>query len=99
MKIYHAAFQRKAVDGGDLVGLFRMLLRTAVVMVYEINEFIPTLKKDDPTYRARMAALDKMRRELAGLTVGSLQMLTERGSYHRAICGDWSGTCKTPSQS
>jgi hypothetical protein len=51
------------------------------MMLDLVDEFLPTIKKDDPNYQIRMQGLDQMKRGLASVVAGGLQTLTERESY------------------
>jgi hypothetical protein len=55
--------------------------RATVVVLELVDEFLPTLKKDDPKYQVRMQGLEQMKRGLASVVAGGLQTITERESY------------------
>lgn len=59
-------------------------LRSTVVMLELVDQLIPTLDKNDPTYPVRMQGLDTMRRGLATVVSGNLDTLTERSAYRVA---------------
>jgi hypothetical protein len=81
LKLYLAGYLKKEVRDTELIELVGALLRTTAVMLELVDEFLPTIKKDDPTYQVRMQGLDQMRRGLASIVAGSLKTLTERESY------------------
>jgi len=56
-------------------------LRVTVVMITLLNEFLPTLDKDDPSYAVRMQGLQRIRNGMATVVAGSLQTLTESQAY------------------
>ena len=58
-----------------------MQLHTCVVMLQLVDEFIPTLHKDDPTYAVRMQGLEQMKKGLATVVAGCIQSLRERDAY------------------
>lgn len=81
LKTYLAARESNAVTGRELVELMGAQLRLAGVMLELVDEFVPTLSKDDPKYPVRMAGLDQMRQGLAGAVAGSVITLTESQFY------------------
>jgi hypothetical protein len=81
LKLYLAGFLKKGVRDSELVELMGAQLRSSAVMLELVDELLPTIKKDDPTYEVRMKGLDQMRRGLASVVSGNLQTLTERDSY------------------
>jgi hypothetical protein len=80
-KLYLAAFHQHAVGDCELVEFAGAQLRVSVVMITLVNEFLPTLDKNDPTYPIRMDGLKQMKHGMATLVVGSLQILTESHAY------------------
>jgi hypothetical protein len=80
-KLYLAGFLKKDVRDSELVELMGAQFRLIVVALDLVDEFLPTIKKDDPTYQDRMQGLDRMKRGLASVVAGGLQMLTEREEY------------------
>jgi hypothetical protein len=84
LKLYLAGFLKNEVRDSELVEMFGSLLRTTVVMINLADEFLPTIKKDDPKYQVRMQGLAQMKRGLASVVAGGLQTLTERESYRRS---------------
>jgi hypothetical protein len=83
-KLYLAGFVKKDVHGGDLLELLGGQLRTCAVLVELVDEFAPTIAKDDPKYEARMQGLAQMKRGLASVVAGGLQTLTERANYRKS---------------
>ena len=81
LKTYGAAFEKYAVGDSELVELLGAQLRVMVVMNQLVNDFIPTISKDDPTYPVRMNGLKKMKEGLSAMVAGSLQTLTETHAY------------------
>lgn len=81
LSLYLAAFGQQAVGDSELVELAGAQLRLSVVMIALVNEFLPTLDKDDPTYPVRMNGLRQMKGGLATIVAGSLQTLTESHAY------------------
>ena len=77
MKLYLASFLNGKTSGADLIELFGGSLRSTVVAVEVFDEFIPTLKDTDPTYKARMAGVEQMKKGLAMTVSGSFDSLTE----------------------
>ena len=56
-------------------------LRFLVVELELVDEFAPTLDKEDPTYAVRMQGLEQMKLGLAQMVTGLLVTLTERDRY------------------
>ncbi|MBN9521123.1 hypothetical protein J0H58_21820 [bacterium] len=83
LKLYLGVFVKGEVRDSEMVELVGSQLRATVVALDLVDEFIPTLDKDDPTYSNRMRGLERIRGGLGGVVAGSLQTLTERET-HRA---------------
>jgi len=80
-KLYFAAFLEKKVDGADVLELSAATFRVVTVLGALVDEFLPTIPKDDPSYATRMAGLQKMKQGYAISCNGALITLTERGAY------------------
>ncbi len=76
-ELYLSAFAGKQVAGAELVELTGALLRNCVVLLEVVDELVPTISKDDPSYQERMAGLDQMRSGLAEVLSGAITSLTE----------------------
>jgi hypothetical protein len=81
LKLYLAGFLKKQVRDSELVELLGEQFRASAVMLELVDEFVPTLNKDDPSYSARMQGLEQMKAGLASVVTGGLQTLTESDSY------------------
>lgn len=80
-KVYLAAFLNKNVRDSEAIEVTGALLRLTVVLLELIEEWRPTITMDDPNYQVRMQGLDQMKRGLASIISGGLQMLSERQTY------------------
>ena len=80
-KLYLSAFLKKDVRDSELVELMGAQFRSTAVVLEIVDEFLTTLKKDDPKYQVRMQGLEQMKQGLASIVAGGLQTLTERESY------------------
>ncbi len=81
-KVYGNAFiNKQAVGDSELIELLGSQLRVTVVMIDLVNEFTPTLDKNDRTYPVRMLGLQKMRNGFASIVAGNVQTLTESHAY------------------
>ena len=80
-KLYLAGFLKNDVRDSEIVEVMGAQFRSTVVMLELLDEFLPTIKKDDPTYQVRMQGVDQMKRGLASIVAGGLQTLTEKESY------------------
>ena len=81
LNLYLTGFLKEDVRDSELVELMGAHFRSTVVLLELVDEFVPTIKKDDPNYQIRMQGLHKMKRGLASIVAGGLQTLTERESY------------------
>ena len=81
LNAYTSTVSQQAVGGSEVVELVGAQLRIAVVMIQLVNEFLPTLDKNDPTYPTRLEGLKKMRNGFAITIAGTLEMLTESHTY------------------
>lgn len=84
MKLYLATFVRKVTGDSEMVELMGAQLRSTVVILELVDEFLPTLDKNDPSYQVRMSGLKQMRQGLATVVAGCLQTLTEKGAYRNS---------------
>jgi hypothetical protein len=80
-KLYLKGLIERATDGREGVELLGAVLRTAAVMGPILDEFLPTLDRNDPSYKTRMAGLEKMKKGMAEIVAGGLQTLTDRETY------------------
>ena len=76
-KLYVAARLTNEVSDSELVEFAGAILRVTVVMLDLVDEFLPTIKKEDPTYQVRMDGVKTMKLGLAGIVAGGLQTLTD----------------------
>lgn len=81
LKIYLDAFTRGKVGDSEMIELFGAQLRSSVVMLELLDEFLPTLDKNDPTYPVRMEGLQKMKKGMAQVVQGNLITVTEAHAY------------------
>jgi hypothetical protein len=58
-------------------------LRACATQFELVKELLPTLDKDDGTYRVLMQGLEKMKLGIASIVFENLEMLTERENYGR----------------
>src|SRR5258708_39193539 len=70
-ELYLSAFAGKQVAGAELVELTGALLRNCVVLLEVVDELVPTISKDDPSYQERMAGLAQKRSGFAGVLTGA----------------------------
>ena len=81
LKVYLTAFQAERVSDSDLLGLMGNMMHASVVMLDVVDEFLPTLDKNDPKYEVRMRGLNQMKNGMAQVVTGGLLTLTERSFY------------------
>lgn len=77
VRLYLAALTEKAVSGSDVTELYAAQLRASVAVMRCLEEFLPTLSADDPSYASRMAALEKIRTGLGDVVIGIVRALSE----------------------
>jgi hypothetical protein len=80
-ELYVSAFAAKQVAGAELAELFGGQLKNCMVMLELIDEFLPTVAKDDPSYPERMAGLEEMLGGVAEAVMGAMTTLTEEEAY------------------
>jgi hypothetical protein len=80
-KIYLGAYNQRKSGTDELVELLGSQLRVCVVMLELMQEFLPTLDKQDPSYPVRMEGVEAMKGGLASVVAGALVTLTERDAY------------------
>jgi hypothetical protein len=80
-KLYLTGFLKKEVRDSEIMEWMGSQFRMTVIMLDLVDEFLPSIKKDDPSFEARMQGLDQMKRGLASVVAGGLQTLTESESY------------------
>jgi hypothetical protein len=61
-KLYLAGFLKGDVRDSELVEFMGAQFRSSLVMLELVDEFLPTIRKDDSKYQVRMQGLDQMRR-------------------------------------
>lgn len=83
-KLYVAASLRRAASGSELAETLGGALRTTVIAFELVEEFLPTLPKDDPKHAARMAGLEQMKQGFGLLVTAGLLALTEKDVYSAA---------------
>ena len=79
--LYATAFADQKVADSELIEMIGSTLRLSATIVQLINEFLPTLDKNDPTYPTRMESLDNVRKNLATVVIANLKVLTESDLY------------------
>ncbi len=79
--LYATAFADQKVADSELIEMIGSTLRLSATIVSLINEFLPTLNKNDPTYPTRMESLDNVRKNLATVVIANLKVLTESDLY------------------
>lgn len=79
--LYATAFADQKVADSELIEMIGSTLRLSATIVQLINEFLPTLDKNDPTYPTRMESLGNVRKNLATVVIANLKVLTESDLY------------------
>lgn len=82
LKVYLYGFLNNKIGADEIIELMGLQLRTIVVSLELVDEFAPTIKKDDPSYATRMQGFDRMKSGLATIVAGTMQTLTERQAYN-----------------
>jgi hypothetical protein len=94
LNMYLAAFTAGKVGGDELIELFGSTLRVSDVMLELVDEFVPTIPKDDPSYQIRMNGLASMRGGLAQVVGGALDSFAEEKNYNVAMRLRLLGYCR-----
>jgi len=81
LKSYAGALDRGKVSGDDVIDLLAAELSTVQAVLELVDEFMPTIPKDDGKYEVRMHGLQTMRQGLATMVSGVLTALTESQVY------------------
>jgi hypothetical protein len=68
----------------EVIELSGSELKIMTIVIKMVNEFIPRLDKNDPTYPVRMNGVQKMKNGLMIMAEGSIQMLSEREAYRKS---------------
>lgn len=81
LKLYVAALYSQNVGDREIIELTGGILRISVMMTQLIDEFVPTLDPQDPTWDVRMQGLKRMKQGLSVIFLGNFKMLTEADLY------------------
>lgn len=79
--LYANSFNQGATGDSEIIELSGAQLRTWVVTIKLMNEFVPSIDKDDSTYAVRMDAIKTMKGSTATAVHASLDILTESSFY------------------
>lgn len=77
IKIYLEDYFRTGSGGTEFAELTGSALRIVVVLFDLVNEFIPTLDKNDETYAVRMDGLKKMKMGLSMVIAGTIDTISQ----------------------
>ncbi|QDV18960.1 hypothetical protein Pan153_36210 [Gimesia panareensis] len=79
--LYATAFADQKVGDSEMIEMIGTTLRLSAAIVQLLDEFLPTLDENDPTYSVRMESLDNMRKNLATVVIANLKVPTESHLY------------------
>ncbi|QDT28221.1 hypothetical protein Enr10x_35610 [Gimesia panareensis] len=79
--LYATAFADQKVADSEMIEMIGTTLRLSAAIVRLLDEFLPTLDENDPTYPVRMESLDNMRKNLATVVIANLKVPTESHLY------------------
>lgn len=85
LKIYLSARVADKVTGNEIVELMGAQLRGVQVQLRLLDEYLPTLSREDPKYAVRMAGHVQMRQGFATMVSSVIVMLTETNVYDAAM--------------
>lgn len=77
VRLYLNALSERKISGDDVTQLYAAQLRTCAAVMKCLEEFLPTLMPTEPSYAARMAALEKIRSGLGDVVIGIVRALSE----------------------
>src|SRR5260370_856235 len=80
-KLYLAALLQKAVSGSDFGELIGAEFQFIVVQLELVDQFVPTLDKNDPTYETRLKGLERIKIGLGQMVAGGLETLTQKEPF------------------
>jgi hypothetical protein len=80
-KSYYAAFMRKTVSDTEVIELTCAALRVTLVMIELLDEFFPTLDKNDRSYAVRVEGFEKAKTGATVAVTGMIIVLSEREVY------------------
>ena len=83
VKMYLGPFGSNAVGDDEMVELMGKLLRVSAAVMALVNEFTPTLDKNDPKYAVRLQGLAEMKAGLATVLLGALMTVDEPQYYRK----------------
>lgn len=78
LSVYLSGFVNDQTRDTELVELTGMVFRMTVFLVSLVDEFLPTIKSDDPRYQVRIDGLEQMKRGMASMVAGTLDSLSAR---------------------
>lgn len=79
--LYAAAHRKNPRIADDYMQMQGFLLQGVVAELSLLDEFVPTLDQEDPTYATRMAGLEKMKTGIAQMLLGLLLVMEDRQRY------------------
>lgn len=80
-RLYLAALHEKKISGEEVVEINGARLRTAQLLMELLDEYGPTLSRDEPAYLARMESFARIRASLVEVLVGIVRCLSEPQYY------------------
>ncbi|MBN2583352.1 MAG: hypothetical protein JXL80_09795 [Planctomycetes bacterium] len=86
-KLYLAAFAAGQVADEEMIEMSRTTLSTMAIGMDLVDEFLPTLDKNDPTYAVRMEGLEKFRAGAAHVVMGCLIVVDQPEYYREELRG------------
>ena len=80
---YLLGLVRQTTGDDEMTEITGLMLRVAVMMIELMDEFLPSLDKNDPTYPVRMDGMKKMKSGMANMMQGAIQQISEPGTWSR----------------
>jgi hypothetical protein len=78
LKLYYAAFLKDRGFADDMAGVAGYLIEVSASEAGLMDEFLPMLDKNDPSYARRMAGVEQARGGLAEIVQGMLLVASDR---------------------
>lgn len=94
LSTYLKVFLKHQCSENEMMELMGSNLRGFHMILDLVDEFWPTLSKDDPSYPARVRGMEQMRSGLGNVVNGSITTLTEDQTYSLAVRLKLLKTCR-----
>jgi len=88
---YVSGLLARTTGDNEMTEISGLILRTSVVMIELVNQFLPSLDPKSPTYPTRIDGLKKMKSGMANVMLGSIKQISEPGTWKAEPLGRFIG--------